>query len=161
MAGLGCVNWSPREPGLIKEPHQLKKGKAFQRLVQDDFEAHSKNGQARRDQRVSFEALSKIRQKSGRMDILVTELGDFVTILEIKATDWDRIKPKNVAKNLYCHQKQLFNYVDKYVEIDKLDVCLDIIYPKPPKKKGLREFIERRLEEKYSVPAYWYDEIKS
>lgn len=95
------------------------------------------------------------------MDILVTELGDFVTILEIKATDWDRIKPKNVAKNLYCHQKQLFNYVDKYVEIDKLDVCLDIIYPKPPKKKGLREFIERRLEEKYSVPAYWYDEIKS
>lgn len=134
-------------------------GKAFQRLVQEDFERHSKGGNARREQKISFEALKRIRKKSGRMDILITELGDFVTILEIKATDWDGIKPKNVKKNLYRHQSQLFNYVDKYVEIDKMDVCLGLIYPKPPRKKELREFIEKHLEEKYCVPAYWYDEI--
>lgn len=95
------------------------------------------------------------------MDILITELGDFVTILEIKATDWDRIKPKNVKKNLCRHQSQLFKYVDKFVEIDKTDVCLGLIYPKPPKQNGLREFIEKHLEENYCVPAYWYNEIKT
>lgn len=95
------------------------------------------------------------------MDILITELGNFVTILEIKATDWDRIKPKNIKKNLYRHQGQLFKYVDKNIEIEKMDVCLGIIYPKPPRKKGLREFIEKRLEETYLVPAYWYKEIKT
>lgn len=146
---------------MRKEPRRLAKGKIFQRLVQEDFEANSKDGRVRREQRVAFDKLKRVKQKSGRMDILITELGDFVTILEIKATDWDRIKPKNVKKNLYRHQSQLFNYVDKYVEIDKLDVCLGIIYPRPPRRKGLREFIEKRLEESYCVPAYWYDDIKS
>lgn len=146
---------------MSKEPRRLARGKAFQRLVQADFEAHSKDGHVRREQKVTFEKLKRIMQKSGRMDILITELGDFVTILEIKATFWDRIKPANVKKNLYKHQSQLFNYVDKYVEIDRLDVCLGLVYPKPPKKKGLREFIERHLEEKYCVPAYWYSEIKT
>jgi len=144
-----------------KEPSRLKKGKAFQRLVQEDFETHSKDGMARREQKVSFEALKRIKQKSGRMDILITELGDFVTILEIKATCWDRIKPRNIKKNLYRHQNQLINYVDKYLEIDKMDVCLGIIYPEPPRKKGLREFVEKRLEESYCIPAYWFSEIKS
>lgn len=146
---------------MSREPRRLASGKSFQRIVQADFEAHSKDGRVRREQRVTFERLKGIRQKSGRMDILIAEIGNFVTILEIKATDWDRIKPGNVKKNLCKHQRQLFNYVDKYVEVDKLDVCLGLIYPKPPKKKGLREFVERRLEEVYCVPAFWHSDIKS
>ena len=143
------------------EPERFSRGKKFQKLVQADFERNTKDGIARREQRIIFKMLEKIRQKSGRMDILIAELDDFVTILEIKATDWDRIKPKNIKKNLYRHQKQLFGYVEKYIEIDKMDVCLGIIYPEPPRNKGLREFIEKHLEENYLVPAYWYSEIKT
>lgn len=145
----------------MAEPERLKDGKRFQEIVQQDFEQHSKDGTVRREAVVSFKELKKIKQKSGRMDILVEELGDFVTILEIKATDWDKIKPKNIKRNLYRHQKQLFNYIDKYVEIDHLDVCLGIIYPQPPQTKGLRKFIEEYLADNYGVPAYWFNEIQS
>jgi len=110
---------------------------------------------------VSFSAMENVRKKSGRMDILISELGDFVTILEIKATDWDRIKPRNIRRNLWRHQKQLFAYVDTCIEVDKLDVCLGIIYPRPPKTPGLRERIEACLEGNYGVPAYWYTEIRT
>jgi hypothetical protein len=144
----------------LPEPSQLKRGKKFQEIVQKDFMNHTVNSKAWKEERISFEGLEHIKQKSGRMDILITGLGDFVTILEIKATDWDRIKSKNVKRNLYRHQKQLFNYVDKYLDIDKLDVCLGIIYPKPPRKKGLRKFIESYLEENYCVPPYWFNEIR-
>jgi hypothetical protein len=33
--------------------------------------------------------------------------------------------------------------------------------PKPPKKEGLKGFIEKYLEDNYGVPAYWFNEIKS
>lgn len=145
----------------MPEPEQLKRGKIFQKIVQKDFKNHTINGEACKEKMISFEGQKDIKQKIGRMDILISELGDFVTILEIKATDWDKIKQKNIKKNLYRHQKQLFKYVEKFTDVDKLDVCLGIIYPKPPRKKGLRQFIENYLEENYCVPAYWYSEIKS
>ena len=145
----------------MSEPEQLKRGKKFQKMVQNDFEHNSKDGKVSTEAFISFKELEKVGQNSGRMDIFINELGDFVTIVEIKATDWDKIKTKNIKRNLYRHQKQLFNYIDKYIEVDKLDVCLGIIYPNPPIKKGLRKTIEKHLEEKYGVPAYWYSEIKS
>jgi len=145
----------------LPEPELLKRGKKFQKIVQQDFTNNTRDGIAIREETISFKGLNEIMQKSGRMDILITELGDFVTILEIKATDWDRIDSKNVKRNLYRHQKQLFNYVDKYLNIDKLDVCLGIIYPKPPRKKRLRQVIEKYLDDNYGVPAYWYNEIKT
>lgn len=145
----------------MPEPKQLKQGKKFQKIVQRDFIDNSKDGTVLPEKFVSFKDLKEIKQQSGRMDIFIEELGDFVTIVEIKATNWDKIKPKNIKKNLYRHQKQLFNYIDKYLEIDNLDVCLGIIYPEPPKTKGLREFIEKYLEDNYGVPAYWFNEIRS
>ena len=145
----------------MSEPEQLKRGKVFQRIVQDDFEKFSKNGKVFSEAFVSFKELKKIKKRSGRIDILINELGVFVTIVEIKGTNWDKIKPENIKRNLYRHQKQLFSYVDKYLDVEKMDVCLGIIYPKPPIKKGLRLFIEKYLENNYGVPAYWYSEIKS
>ena len=139
----------------------LKKGKEFHAKVQRDFLENSKDGEAYQEQFVSFEELKRVRQKSGRMDVFIDDLGDFVTIIEIKATDWDKIKPKNVKRNLYRHQRQVFQYVEKYVEIDNTDVCLGIIYPEPPKKEGLREFVENYMTENYGLPVYWYSEISS
>lgn len=145
----------------MSESEQLVRGKRFQALVQDDFRRNTRDGTALREARVSFEGMENARKRSGRMDILITELGEFVTILEIKATNWDRIKPANVRRNLWRHQRQLLAYVDKYLKVDKLDVCLGIIYPHPPGKAGLRDFVEKHLEEDYGVPAYWYSEIRT
>lgn len=146
----------------MPEPQQLKRGKRFQKIVQSDFSLNNKSGIICIERHVSFEDLDKLKQKRGRMDMFIYEdSDDFVTILEIKATDWDNIKPGNIKRNLYRHSKQLFNYIDKYMEVDNKDVCHGIIYPAPPKSKELREFIEECAMEMYCFPVYWYSEIKS
>ena len=111
---------------------------------------------------MSYEGVPGKRHKRGRMDIFISEVADdYVMIIEIKATDWDRIKPKNIKRNLYRHSKQLYNYIDKYMTIDNKDVGLGVIYPEPPKTKGLREFVEETAMAKYSFPVYWYSEVKT
>lgn len=146
----------------MNEPEQLIRGKIFQKIVQEDFSINSKGGNVTLEAFIDFKVLRKTKKKSGRADILITEdgEGEFVTILEIKATDWDKIKSKNIKKNLWSHQNQLLRYVEKYIEVDNVDVCLGIIYPYPPQKKDLRNIIESYLEN-YGAPAYWYNEIKT
>ena len=146
----------------MPEPAQLKRGKEFQKIVQSDFKQNNKSGIICIERHVSFEGVSKLKQQKGRMDIFVfEESDDFVTVLEIKATDWDKIKYGNIIRNLYRHSKQLFNYIDKFMEIDKKSVCHGIIYPAPPKSKELKSFIENCAMERYSFPIYWYSEIMS
>ncbi len=143
------------------EPAQLSRGKRFQKSVQADFVENSKSGIVRAEARIDLTALTNVRQAFGRADILIAEDGDdFVTILEIKATDWDRIKPKNIKRNLWSHQHQIFMYIDQYVDHENLNVCTGIIYPYPPKTPGLRETIETYLES-YGAPACWYNEIST
>lgn len=144
----------------MTEPKQFIRGKKFQKIVQKDFEINSQDGLVKSEAVIKFEGLQKAKKKSGRADILITELGDFVTILEIKATEWDKIKPQNIKKNLWSHANQLLRYVEKYIVVDKVDVCLGIIYPHPPQKHGLRKVIESYLEH-YGTPAYWFNEIKT
>jgi hypothetical protein len=143
----------------MTEPAQLSRGKRFQKIVQADFVGNTKDGTAQAEATVDLRQLTKVRQATGRADILIAEDGDdFVTILEIKATDWDRIKPKNIKRNLWSHQRQIFMYIDKYVDIENLNVCPGIIYPYPPTTPGLRELVESYLES-YGAPADWYTEI--
>jgi len=47
------------------------------------------------------------RRKCGRMDIFVHDVGDFVPVVEIKATDWDRIPAGNIQRNLSSHRRQV------------------------------------------------------
>ena len=148
---------------ISKEPCQLRRGKEFQKIVQADYSKNSKDGDVGIEEFVSFKNVSGIKQKSGRMDIIVHYPAgdDFVMIMEIKATDWDKIKQKNIKRNLYRHSKQLYNYIDKFMLVNKFEVGLALLYPEPPKKEGLREHIEKTAMEIYSFPVYWYNELKS
>lgn len=138
----------------MPEPECLLRGKQFQEIVREDFRKNNKDGL------LTFEKVRKLsRKKTGRLDILVSELGDYVAVYEIKATDWDSIKPKNIKKNAWRHQNQLCKYVNTYIK-ENVDVCVGIIYAAPPKTPGLRETIETYLEN-YGAPAYWFNEINS
>ncbi len=145
------------------EPSQLRRGKEFQRIVQADFNKNSKGGGVGIEEFVSFKDVPGIKKKSGRMDIIIHNAAgeNFVMIMEIKATDWDKIKPKNIKRNLYRHSKQLYNYIDKFMTIDKLNVGLALLYPEPPKEEGLQEHIEKCAMDLYSFPVYWYNKLKT
>jgi hypothetical protein len=132
--------------------------------VHEDDGKTSIDGKSKIEEYISFEKLPTVKQKYGRIDILIDykKEDDYIMIMEIKATDWDLIKPKNIRKNLSRHSCQLYRYIDKYMIVDKMgSVGLALIYPSAPKKEGLREEIEEMAMELYSFPVYWYDEIMS
>lgn len=144
-----------------KEPLQLKRGKAFQKIVQNDYQENSK-GQVKIEEHVSFAEMQGIKQLRGRMDIVVhDDKSGYIMIMEIKATDWDKIKTKNIKRNLYRHSRQLYNYVDKFLDVDDLSVGIAVLYPKPPVTKGLKEKIEQLAMDCYCFPVYWYNELRT
>ncbi len=89
------------------------------------------------------------------MDIFVDDTGDDVSIIEIKATDWDNILPKNIMKNLGSHRSQIYKYIDKYLEGEGMNVCPGIIYPTAPQIPGLKDRIEKYLND-YGIAVAWY-----
>ena len=151
--------WQKGE-GAMPDVERLKRGLEFQQEVYQDFLKHSKDGRVDVETQVSFKGVESVHQKRGRIDVFISGLEDMVVIIEVKATDWNRIKPKNINRNLYRHQKQIFNYIEKYITIDHVDVGHGIVYPKPPRDPTLKEYIETRMLDYYGVPVYWFTDIK-
>lgn len=83
----------------MPEPECFICGKQFQEIVREDFRKNNKDGL------LGFEKSRKLSTKrTGRLDILITDLGDYVAVYEIKATDWESIKPENNKNNDRRHQ---------------------------------------------------------
>jgi len=141
------------------EPEILFKGKAFHKRVQNDWELNARGGDIYKERRIElFNKISNCRPiKKGRLDIFVDEHSDYVSVVEIKSTDWDKIKNKNRKKLLGSHRRQVWRYLEKYLKIEKLDVCPGIIYPKSPETPGLKEEIEEYLND-YGMQVVWYDD---
>lgn len=140
------------------EPEQLRRGKEFHKKVQSNWERDIKDGNLNIEHRINLLPNSKVKHvKTGRLDIFVDELGDFVSVVEIKSTDWEKIKTKNLRKLLSSHKRQVWKYIVKYLDEDKIDVCPGIIYPRAPKSDELKDFIETYLWD-YGIPVVWYYE---
>ena len=144
---------SEHRKSSMTEPRRLKNGKIFQARVQKAFGVPEDW-----DYASIFEHTIRHNERGGRIDILLRDDKDFVAVFEIKATDWDRIKPKNVTKNLWSHQHQLLRYIDKFLQADDLSVCPGIVYPSAPRTTELRDRVESYLLD-YGIPAYWFDEL--
>ncbi len=145
------------------EPEQLIRGRVFQTEVQADYKKNTKGGGFGKEKEMLYKnEKGRIKGNIGRMDIVIDDTdNNFIMIMEIKATDWDKIKPKNIIRNLYRHGRQLHKYIDKFINVNNYDVGLAVIYPEPPLKEGLREYIEEQAMIRYSFPVYWYSEIKT
>jgi len=95
-------------------------------------------------------------QRQYIIDIFVSQVGDFVSLFEIKATDWDRIKPGNVRRNLASHVRQALAYVDTYLVGENTNVVATIIYPPSPRSPELKKIIETYLNER-GFQVVWFD----
>ena len=105
-----------------REPEQLKRGKAFQSEVQANWREET-----------SGDIQIEKSQVAGRMDLFTTVEDGDVVVIEIKSTNWDRIKPSNVRKNLNAHRRQLMRYFDTYYQDgDGVGASLAMIYPNVP-----------------------------
>jgi hypothetical protein len=122
---------------LSEEPKQLQRGKIFQREVQNDW---AKTAEGRIDIECTIPLLRptgvRRQHRRGRMDILVDDIGDQVAVVEIKATNWDRILTRNITKNLGSHRRQIYKYIEKYLDGEGKTVCPGLIILRNPKLRG-------------------------
>jgi len=141
------------------EPEILRRGKAFHKKVQEDWRETAKDGNINIEHCIPLPILRKKtnRPKSGRLDIFVDEMSDFISIVEIKATDWDKVKEKNRKKLLGSHRRQVWKYIEEYLDVIKIDVCPGIIYPTAPSTPGLKELVEEYHSD-YGLQVVWYDD---
>jgi hypothetical protein len=75
-----------------KEPERLRRGKEFHKKIQNEW-LETAEGII-----LPEKTITKLSRRRGRMDIFVDHDSNenHVAIVEIKATDWDKMKEKNV-----------------------------------------------------------------
>jgi len=135
-----------------REPTALKRGKRFHKLVQEEWLATAKDGRPRPERYIK-----RLGGKKGRIDILVEELGDFVSIVEIKATSWDRMKAKNVVRNVRRQIRQIWSYVEAEIEHYEMEVCPGVIFPELPRDPKRLALIESLFNEE-GIQVVWHNE---
>ena len=140
------------------QPRALVRGKEFEQRVKDSW-SNLADGDMEMEHSIVLSLLPArgTRKRRGRLDIFVSELGDFVSVVEIKATTWDRIKPANITKNLGSHRRQIWKYIYEYTDVEKVDVCAGVIYPTAPKTEGLKKRIENYMGD-YGIQVVWFDD---
>jgi hypothetical protein len=145
--------------GRSAEPAVFRRGKAFHRLVQGNWARTVERQPVRIERSLALGIAEGAArpQRRGRMDIFVDQTGDFVTVVEIKSTDWNRIRPANRRRLLASHCRQVYRYVDTYLDRERVKVCAGIIYPKPPRQPDVRAEVEEFLNER-ALQVVWYDE---
>ena len=135
-----------------EEPRILADGKKFHKLIQQDWQDTAEGD-------VSAEkTIATTRRRKGRMDLFVSCDEDLVSIVEIKNSDWDKMTLTAVKRNVRRQARQLWKYIEAYIQQQGKDVCPGIIFRKRPKIVGRLELVERLFEEE-GVPVVWDDEI--
>jgi len=105
-----------------------------------------------------FEAPTVWKGKRGRVDIrLKLEEDGHMVIVEIKATQWDKLKKHRVRPTALRHAHQIWRYIDAH--LSPLDVTPAIVYPSPPTRPGLKEQLEEILNER-GIQVVWREEYK-
>ncbi len=139
------------------EPEILRRGKLFHKRVQADW-LREAEGRVAAEQTIFMSMLSTSARhvRQGRLDLFVDLTDDYVTVVEIKSTDWDHIHAGHVRHLLGSHRRQVWRYIEKYLDSDRVSVCAGLIYPREPASAALRDYIEQYLNE-YWLQVVWYD----
>jgi len=143
-----------------REPHQLRRGKTFHKRIQAEWQQEAQ-GHIHAERRV-------IRPggRKGRVDVLVDDDDpkSVIAIVEIKATDWDRMKEENVRRNVRRQIRQIWSYIESQIRHGEYvtsgegrDVCPGIIFPTQPKSKQRMGLIEQMFSDE-GIPVVWHDE---
>lgn len=136
---------------MTQEPTILKKGKDFHKLVQMNW-SNTAEGCVTTEKTVP-----KLNKMIGRADIFVEEIGDnIISIVEIKNTDWDKIKPENIRRNVKRQARQLWGYIESQTE-EGISVSPGIIYPNIPKDPEILRLIESMFESEF-IQVVWENE---
>jgi len=135
------------------EPERLRRGKAFHRKIQEEW-IESAEGII-----LPEKTIRRLKGRRGRVDILVDDDsdGNHVAVVEIKASDWNRMKPKAVRRNTLRQVRQIWSYIDAQLELEGKEVSPGIIFPTKPSDPERLEAIEQ-IFHAWGIQVVWHDE---
>ena len=114
------------------------------------FEAEERAGWSHLPkQHIQWEASTTWASKRGRIDIKIDQRDGSAAIVEIKATDWDGLPPKRIRPTAQRHARQVWRYINDYVELQRKDVCAGVVYENEPSQDQVRALVEQVLNERF------------
>lgn len=134
-----------------KEPATLRRGKEFHREIQEEWSKTAQGEEVRPEK-----STTKPTGRKGRMDIFVRADDLLVSVVEIKASDWDAMNWKAIHRNVKRQADQIWDYIESQLEQGK-EVSPGVIFPKRPKDPERLNLIEKLFEER-GIPVVWQDE---
>lgn len=144
-----------RKPESGGEPERLRDGKAFHRKVQEDW-VRTAEGEPEPER-----PCVKPSGRAGRIDIHVDVDAGLVAVVEVKHSDWDRMTPAAVRRNVKRQARQLWSYIDSQMQglgqDHPREVCPGIIFPQRPTDPDRMRLIEELFESE-GIPVVWEDE---
>ncbi len=137
------------------EPEILRRGKLFHKLIQKEWKDEAE-GAPHSEKKVPFKG-----KRYGRIDIYVDEIGEsLVSIVEVKSTDWDKIKSSNIRRNVRRQIRQIWRYIDSISELKGMDISAGIIFPRLPSDHERLNLIESMFVEE-GIQVVWHNETKA
>lgn len=109
---------------------------------------------------VKFEAPTSCGSKRGRVDIKIDEGETYIAIIEIKGTDWAHLKPQRVRFTAQRHARQIWRYVDDYLDNHGKEVCPALVYEYEPEDPTVRAEVEQILNDR-CIQVVWRKEKRS
>lgn len=143
-----------------KQPEQLLRGKIFHKKIQKSW-METAQGKTMLER-----GILKQSGRKGRVDVFVDDENPEgnVAIVEIKASDWDKMTDSAVCRNIRRQIKQIWDYIEsqilkgEYVPTGEgKSVCPGIIFSKRPKDKNRMKLIEDLFWEE-GIQVVWDDE---
>jgi len=137
-----------------QEPERLRRGKDFHKKIQKEW-IEKAQGEI-----LPEKTIQRLSKRRGRIDILVDDDSNenHVAVVEIKASDWDRMKPKAVRRNAMRQVKQIWSYIDAQLELEGKEVSPGIIFPTRPSDPERLKVIEKIFND-WGIQVVWHDEM--
>lgn len=136
-----------------REPPRLRRGKEFHRKIQKEW-LETAEGVI-----LPEKTIRRLIKRHGRIDIFVDDDSNenHVAVVEIKASDWDKMKPKAIRRNAMRQVRQIWSYIDAQLELEGKEVSPGIIFPRRPSNPKRLKEIETIFNDS-GIQVVWHDE---
>jgi restriction system protein len=146
--------------------HNIRRGRKFEEWEKSHWQEGIDDG-------AQFEKQTQWNGKKGRIDIELEldDIGQFV-LIELKATNWKKIKPSRIRLTVLRHAKQLERYINateewfhkEFPNADIFETSEGIVpaieYTTPPSEIESKELIENLLNDR-GMQVVWREEMNS
>jgi hypothetical protein len=119
------------------------------------FEAEEKAGWGHIAQKhIAFEASTSSGGKGGRIDIKIDENLGYIALVEVKATDWNKLRHHRIRPTAQRHARQVWRYAEDFVDSRGKDVCPAVVYEYEPKDSHIRAEVEQIFNDRM-IQVVW------